>query len=530
MKRLLRAAAFAALLLRGSSAGAAAVEFHSFSPPAAPLGHEVILRGRGLTNVTAVTFNGAGAPFRLLHDGALSARVPAGRVDGPVTLWSGPSEGASLPGFRRTSEPLSVVVWDATRPDQSVTNWLLELGDLTNAVDAALTLQAFPGYGVAARDNGGFFLWGRPRQGSLTNVPPEVRDIVAVAAHPSFWLALRDDGEVFRNPPWDARTPRPTEAVDLVQIVAPAENASAEFLALRRDGHVVHVSGSGIVGRLHGAAGVAQIAHGLALRRDGHVTTRPNPESTRPPLGVVQVGVADVVQPFALHRDGRVGNVSPTFFAPLGGSNVVALAGGTPRVAAGLRPDGSVWLDTRGALQAQAAAPAWLTGVRLLKGSGNHFIALAALPPRFTRAPEDLLVPLGGTVRLVAEVAGTGPLRLRWYKDGVAIPGATRPVLEFADVEIFDDGEYSCVATGPHGVAGTPPARVRVVVPPAVTGVGVAADGTVILEGVNLAAVTAVTFNGVGAFPLRATAGRLELRPPAGNTAGPIRVWIGNTA
>jgi hypothetical protein len=528
-------AALAALLLAAAAAPGATFEFHSFSPPAAPLGHEVILRGRGLTNVTAVTFHGVGAPFRLLHDGALAARVPAGRVDGPVTLWAGLAESAAVPGFRRTHEPLSVVVWDAFSNNFTVPDWLQPPVNLTNAVDVAVASQSGSRYGLAARADGSLVVWGRPQLQTLTNVPPEAQDIVAVSAMPNHWLALRRDGEVIRNPAWDQANPRPETARELVAVSAGASGVTSEFVGLREDGTVVHVlSPRSTAGEFNGLSQVTEAAYRVVLRRDGEVSVGTRFLSPRLPSRLVQVGGSGIgISPtaMALHRDGRIGSFEGSFFRSSGLSNFVALSRGVPLTTTGIREDGTVVLDVAGlGSRLTNGVPPWLTGVRTLHGYGAYFIALAALPPRFTAAPEDAFVPVGGTVRLAAEVAGTGPFRLRWYKDGVAIPGANRPVLEFADAEIFDDGEYSCVATGPHGVAGSLPARVRVILPPAVTGLVLAADGTVTLEGVNLAAVTAVTFNGVGAFPLRAAAGRLELRPPAGNTAGPIRVWIGNTA
>lgn len=521
MKRIRPAAwrfGAALLLLLVPAASAAPLELVSVSPPAAPLGHEVILRGRGLSNVTAVTFNGVGAPFRPLHDGALRARVPAGRVDGPVTVWRGLGESAAVPGFRRTSEPLSVVVWNVNQPEAPPVALLLPPADLTNAVDAAITAT----YGVAVRDTGELVIWGRP-PGSAATLPPQARDLVQVSANGRGWLALRADGRIIAGPDWGSVRPPVTNGFISVML---SDTASGSFVGLGADGRVIEWRQTGGTAPLQGYAGVIQAVPNHVLRRDGQVITSPTQNPTQPGFVVQMAALRGSAPGLMLGRWGAVQRLG-TAPQPAGAGPYEFLSRGLPTPPAALLADGTPRYEQA---SPPRTAPAWLTGVRAMQGDGLDFIALAALPPRFTRAPESLAVSRGGTARLETEVAGTGPFRLRWFKDGVPIPGASAPVIEIADAEIFDEGTYACLASGPHGVALSPTAQVRIIATPAVTGLSEPGDGTVAVEGVNLGEVTAVTFNGVGAYPLRTTAGRLELRRPAGNTAGPIKVWVGNTA
>lgn len=521
MKRIRPAArrfGAALLLFLAPAAAAAPLALDSFSPPAAPLGHEVILRGRGLSNVTAVTFNGVGAPFRPLHDGALRARVPAGRVDGPVTVWRGLDESAAVPGFRRTAEPLSVVVWNVNRPDAPPAAHLAPPADLTNAVDAAVTAN----FGVAVRDTGELVLWGGP-PGGVTSIPPEARDLVQVSANGRGWLALRADGRIIAGPDWG--TVRPPVTNGFVSVML-SDAISGSFVGLGADGGVIEWRQTIGTPPFHGYAGAVQVVPSHALRRDGQVITSRGQNPTQPGFVVQMAAPLGSAQGLMLGRWGAVQRLG-TQTQPTGAGAFDLLSRGLAMPPAAVLADGTPRYELA---SPSRSAPAWLTGVRTIQAHGTDFVALAALPPRFTRAPGPVAVNRGGTARLAVEVAGTGPLRLRWFKDGVAIPGATAPVFEIADAEIFDEGAYACLATGPHGVALSPAAQVRIIATPAVTGLRDPDDGTLVLEGVNLGEVTAVTFNGVGAFPERTAAGRLVVRRPAGNTAGPIKVWVGNTA
>jgi hypothetical protein len=71
-------------------------------------------------------------------------------------------------------------------------------------------------------------------------------------------------------------------------------------------------------------------------------------------------------------------------------------------------------------------------------------LAVTAAPPAFaiTRPPAGAALTAGGSVVLTVGVTGTGPFAYQWYKDGVALPGATGPELALRQVGPADAGDY----------------------------------------------------------------------------------------
>lgn len=58
---------------------------------------------------------------------------------------------------------------------------------------------------------------------------------------------------------------------------------------------------------------------------------------------------------------------------------------------------------------------------------------------RVVGEPADVTVAEGGTARFAVQVAGQEPFVHQWYRDGVAIPGATQASLEVSPVRVEDD-------------------------------------------------------------------------------------------
>ena len=82
---------------------------------------------------------------------------------------------------------------------------------------------------------------------------------------------------------------------------------------------------------------------------------------------------------------------------------------------------------------------------------GDNSVILAAGTPVIT-APDSSTVTAGAATTLRATVAASAfPLTYQWFKDGVAVSGATTPVLSLATTSTTDAGSYTLRATGPTG-------------------------------------------------------------------------------
>ncbi|HTI98794.1 MAG TPA: GH32 C-terminal domain-containing protein [Dongiaceae bacterium] len=65
--------------------------------------------------------------------------------------------------------------------------------------------------------------------------------------------------------------------------------------------------------------------------------------------------------------------------------------------------------------------------------------------------PASLPVGVGSNIVLTATVSGAAPLALKWYKDGIAVPGATAATLTLGGNGFFDAGRYELVAQNTSG-------------------------------------------------------------------------------
>lgn len=91
----------------------------------------------------------------------------------------------------------------------------------------------------------------------------------------------------------------------------------------------------------------------------------------------------------------------------------------------------------------------------LLPGQGN-------MPPTIVAEPAGLSVYVGETATLTAEVDGTAPLAVQWFKNSLALSGATHPTLTLTAVAASDAGVYHLIATNAYGVAQTRPVGLHV--------------------------------------------------------------------
>lgn len=85
--------------------------------------------------------------------------------------------------------------------------------------------------------------------------------------------------------------------------------------------------------------------------------------------------------------------------------------------------------------------------------------------PRLVNWPDAREVVQNRAVSLEVAVSNPAGVTYQWYRDGVAIAGATGPRLEFARVTPADAGEYTVTVSNPVGSVTTPPARLTVLTP-----------------------------------------------------------------
>ncbi|MBN2508146.1 MAG: immunoglobulin domain-containing protein [Verrucomicrobia bacterium] len=82
-------------------------------------------------------------------------------------------------------------------------------------------------------------------------------------------------------------------------------------------------------------------------------------------------------------------------------------------------------------------------------------------PPAITAPPLSQTVTRGEPVQLVVEAVGDD-LRIQWFRNGVALPGATGAVLAFASVQLADAGNYTVRITNEVGAVLSDPAALTV--------------------------------------------------------------------
>jgi IPT/TIG domain/Laminin G domain len=76
-----------------------------FSPTSGPVGSSVTITGSAFTGASAVSFNGTTASFTVNSDGQISATVPLGATDGPISVTNPTDTGTSSTEFTVTTTP-----------------------------------------------------------------------------------------------------------------------------------------------------------------------------------------------------------------------------------------------------------------------------------------------------------------------------------------------------------------------------------------------------------------------------------------
>ena len=83
----------------------------------------------------------------------------------------------------------------------------------------------------------------------------------------------------------------------------------------------------------------------------------------------------------------------------------------------------------------------------------NAVVVVAGTPvaTSFLRAPAAITINTGGTARFISEATGIGALAYQWFKDGVAIAGATDATLALPNVTASSQGRYTLQVTSSGG-------------------------------------------------------------------------------
>jgi hypothetical protein len=343
--------------------------------------------------------------------------------------------------------------------------------------------------------------------GSISNVPPGLVGIKAIAGGLDFSLALRNDGSVIEwNSLGEPSTNLPSGLTNIVAIAARAQR-----LALQADGTVIAWSQQNLYDAIvpPGLSNVTAVAAGpwqsMALRADGTVTAWGVGDATNVPVDVTNVTAiaAGMYSGFALKHDGSVlgWGCSQPIGGPAGLSNIVAIAASLNYLLA-LRGDGTVleWnyfgnsnatiVVTNAvsiaagdqhalALKADGTMTAWgwgndisgqtnippdLTNVIAIAGGGYHSLALlCCAPPTIVTQPISQNLFSGMDCTLSALATSTEPILYQWRLNGGDISGATNLELFLPALTLANAGVYSLVASNSLGFDISQSATVNVI-------------------------------------------------------------------
>ena len=108
--------------------------------------------------------------------------------------------------------------------------------------------------------------------------------------------------------------------------------------------------------------------------------------------------------------------------------------------------------------------------VRVSNAAGSVTSAAARLGtlPTITVQPVAQSKAAGQAVAFSVVAAGSGPLTYQWYKDSVALPGATSSVYSILSAGSQHAGSYSVVISGPMGQATSQTVALSVALPPSI--------------------------------------------------------------
>ena len=99
----------------------------------------------------------------------------------------------------------------------------------------------------------------------------------------------------------------------------------------------------------------------------------------------------------------------------------------------------------------------------------DNISVVTNVSPAITAQPASLAVTAGQAASFAAEVSGSRPLTYQWFRNDVALAGATSPALRLASATAADAGAYKLTATNSLGSVTTVAATLTVTSPVTIT-------------------------------------------------------------
>jgi alpha-tubulin suppressor-like RCC1 family protein len=367
--------------------------------------------------------------------------------DGTVVAWGSDGSGQTdIPAGLNNVVAIAAGAFHslALRSDGTVVAWGYNNAGQGAVPPSLSNIVAIAGGGysdLALRDDGTVIAWGEPLV-TVPSVPPGLNNVVAIAAGQQHSLALRSDGTVVA---W-GQYPQARVPAGLNSVMAIAAGI-VHSLAMKNDGTVV---GWGDSYNDFGAdlvpAGLSNLV--VAIGAGGYqslaVTPRTSPSAVTTPATDASASSVylnatvnpDELDTIAWFRWGTTTNYgSVTAVTDLG--------------------SGSVDLSVSSLVTDLVSNTLYHCQVVSSNAFGTVFgadVSFTMSAPFVTTQPQSLSLYPGRTAVFSVAAGGIGPFAYQWMlDDSNVIAGATNSNYTLANVQLSDQGSYSCVITDPLG-------------------------------------------------------------------------------
>jgi hypothetical protein len=313
-----------------------------------------------------------------------------------------------------------------------------------------IAVAAGPSHNLALRANGTVVFWGEMTRGP---VPPGLSNVVAIAVG-FHSVALKSDGTVviWGTPNADLST-IPPSASNIMAIGA----AQGATVALRHDGSVIAWGWDQQLTTL--PANLSNVVriwvgpnHAWAQKADGSFVGWGNNfygQATLPPglSGIRSIEAGQftslaVKSDFTIHRWGGPDENE----VPPGINGVSEVQAGNQHAVA-LRTNGTVVAWGYNA-QGQGSVPEEITGVTTFSVGGNHNLVVTARP-RFISLTPPVHASVGERITFTVSAAG-GPLTYQWQYRGTNLPNETNSSLSISAAS-ENAGPYAVIVSNAYG-------------------------------------------------------------------------------